>query len=244
MIFGLDPQGPPMEAPAALQEWPKQKAWSYSAVTSHAKCPLQFRFRRIDRLPEAPSEAMDRGSRVHAALAAYISTGELPERTEPALYAPWFPILDALRTHGAVPEQQIAFTQNWERTEWFASDVWVRVVYDAIVWDETNARVTVIEHKTGKPYNEHAQQMRLYCYTALRLYPEARDAKCYINYIDQGPARRPELVMTRTNMPELEAEFAEFSKEFLNDTLYPSRPGIQCRWCSYAKSKGGPCEQG
>lgn len=241
MIFGVEPGGPPV---VPVAEWPRQKAWSYSAVTSHAKCPKQFRIRRIDKVPEPPSPAMDRGLTIHNDLATYISTGELPENADVALYAPWFPFLNHLREQGAEAELQVAFNHNWIRCEWFGGDAWLRVVFDALVWDEATMRVTVVEHKTGKRYPEHARQMRLYCFAAMKLYPEARDARCVISYIDEGPARQPDLVMQRSNMEELEREFREFSQELLTDTLYPARPGFHCRWCAYAKSKGGLCEHG
>jgi putative RecB family exonuclease len=53
------------EAPS----WPASKpALSPSRAADFKQCPLLYRFRAIDRLPEAPSTAQLRGSVVHAAL--------------------------------------------------------------------------------------------------------------------------------------------------------------------------------
>ena len=43
-------------------------ALSPSRAADFKQCPLLYRFRAIDRLPEAPSTAQLRGSVVHAAL--------------------------------------------------------------------------------------------------------------------------------------------------------------------------------
>src|SRR6201992_250701 len=43
-------------------------ALSPSRAADFKQCPLLYRFRAIDRLPEAPSAAQLRGSLVHAAL--------------------------------------------------------------------------------------------------------------------------------------------------------------------------------
>src|ERR1700761_7287860 len=47
---------------------PSRPALSPSRAADFKQCPLLYRFRAIDRLPEAPSAAQLRGSVVHAAL--------------------------------------------------------------------------------------------------------------------------------------------------------------------------------
>ena len=57
----------PAEAgPAAA--WPAGPALSPSRAADFMTCPLLYRFRVIDKLPEPPSEATARGTLVHAAL--------------------------------------------------------------------------------------------------------------------------------------------------------------------------------
>ncbi|WP_121718648.1 PD-(D/E)XK nuclease family protein, partial [Streptomyces sp. E2N171] len=51
--------GPPAAPPASL---------SPSRASDFMQCPLLYRFRVIDRLPEKPSEAATRGTLVHAVL--------------------------------------------------------------------------------------------------------------------------------------------------------------------------------
>ena len=239
--FGIDPESPPpVDIPVRL--YPRQSAWSYSAVSAHSKCPQQFRFRRIDRLPEPQSEAMQRGLTKHEAVAHYLTTGDLPERSITDEYADWFPMLDALRERGATPEHQVAFNRQWKQTGWYGQDVFLRVMFDAIV--SAPDRVTVYEWKTGKRYDEHLKQMRLYCFAALKMFPEVPEVECVIGYLDQGPTLTPNLVCKRTVEKDLEQEFAEFSRYFLADDIYPAAPGMHCRWCHYRKSNAGPCAHG
>lgn len=44
---------------------------SYSRVGTYERCPLQFRFRYIDKLPSTPSPDLSWGSAIHAALEAW-----------------------------------------------------------------------------------------------------------------------------------------------------------------------------
>lgn len=241
--FGIDPTAPPPVI-VPITVWPKQTAWSYSAVSAHAKCPLQFRFRRIDRYPEQPSEALTRGLAVHDAVAHYLTTGDLPEGYDPEPLSRWFQLFNILRDCGAQPEQQVAFRKDWSRTEWYAKDVFLRVVFDALHYDMNEGEVFVHEWKTGKAYPEHFQQMRLYCFAALKLHPEAKQATCSIGYLDRGTDRMPTLTCHRTTEKDLEEEFAEFTRHFLADDAYPARPGFHCRWCDFRKSNNGPCAHG
>ena len=55
------------EAPVALPD-PVLGSLSPSRAADFKSCPLLYRFRCIDRLPEAPSLAATRGTVVHAVL--------------------------------------------------------------------------------------------------------------------------------------------------------------------------------
>jgi putative RecB family exonuclease len=60
--MNVQPETPPPEGRAS------RPALSPSRAADFKQCPLLYRFRAIDRLPEAPSTAQLRGSVVHAAL--------------------------------------------------------------------------------------------------------------------------------------------------------------------------------
>jgi putative RecB family exonuclease len=66
-----DPQTPPaaeMPQDGARRPAPALRALSPSRASDFMQCPLLYRFRTVDRLPEAPSPAAVRGTLVHAVL--------------------------------------------------------------------------------------------------------------------------------------------------------------------------------
>lgn len=228
----------------AVVEYPKQKAWSISAVRSHATCPQKFKFIRIDRLPEPPSPVLERGKMIHAGFAEYLLNGCWSPDATP--FPLWESVLDDLRERGALPEKQIAFTEEWLECEWYAPDVRARFIFDAIIppSDANDFTVIVRDWKSGKKYDTHIFDARMYALAALKMFPAAERAHVAFLYVDRAPADGVIYACERRVMPELEREADLFNHEFLNDTLYPARPGTHCRWCYQAKSAGGRCTFG
>lgn len=72
--------------PAAAANAVAPRPLSPSRASDFKSCPLKYRFRTIDRLPEPPSAAAARGTLVHAALQRMFSQPPA-ERTEPAVAA-------------------------------------------------------------------------------------------------------------------------------------------------------------
>ena len=219
--------------------YPKQRAWSYSTVNNHSTCPLKVRFAKVDRIPEPPNAAMDRGQQFHKACAARIDHG-----VDQGLITPeWLAKMDELKQRGALSEKQLAFTVDWLPTEWFGANVWGRVVIDAHYLMPPNI-VQIVEFKTGKVYPEHATQLRLYALGGFIMYPEAAEVRAENWYLDGPPSPVSGYVAQRSALPRLKQEFTEFPRALLNDDLYPATPGRHCNWCSFAKAKGGPCDFG
>ncbi|MGH3854557.1 MAG: RecB family exonuclease [Pseudonocardiaceae bacterium] len=63
-LLGTDPATTPRTSPAAR----RRPALSPSRAADFKQCPLLYRFRAVDRLPETPSRPQVRGTVVHAAL--------------------------------------------------------------------------------------------------------------------------------------------------------------------------------
>jgi CRISPR/Cas system-associated exonuclease Cas4 (RecB family) len=231
--------------PITLKTYPKQTAWSYSGVQQHNTCPLVIRFRKIDRLPEPKSEHLQRGLDVHAAMEQCIKTEPTIDVVTRTL-EPWLPLLDSLRRANAQTEVKLAFDKNWKRVpDYFSPDAWLRVVLDAVVVavKGDDPHVTVWEWKTGKAYEDHAKQARLYALAALLILPEAM-VDVRIRYLDRFPEGHDVLNFTPQMLPALKKEFEEFSHDYLNDEIYPAKPNRFCRNCHFRNSNGGPCAFG
>jgi hypothetical protein len=234
-------------ASPAPQEWPKQKTWSISAASNHAQCPLKYRFIRIDKLP-VPVETdgpLVRGLDVHSKFDGYLKTGAWDFAT--GEFALWRPLLDSLRAVNAQSEIKAAFTQVWAPCGFFAPDVWFRGVFDVVVPPHAGNEwtVTVIDFKTGKRYDKHPLEARIYSLAALKMYPDARSALTQYWYVDEEPSKVPLVhAADRAAIIELERAADAMSHDVLNDTLYPARTGFHCRYCHFRKSNGGPCAFG
>jgi hypothetical protein len=238
-----------LPTPIAPQEWPKQKAWSISAVRNHDTCPLKFRFQRIDRLPEPQdgSGPLARGTAIHEMLAHAIQHGYWPDEEIPETLKLWDDYIDSLRVQNGMPEKQIAFRKDWTQCEWYAQDVWARFVFDVVVepTPDNDWTVKVVDWKSGKKYDTHSMDARLYALAALKMYPDAKRASVSFHYVDRPPTGDSVgYACERGVMPDLEAYSETFNHDFLNDTLYPARTGFHCRWCHFRKSNNGPCAFG
>jgi hypothetical protein len=227
-----------MSVTSGIQTYPKQKAWSYSACSNHATCPKKIKFSKIDRVSDA-TPAMDRGQQIHKACAAAIDHGVDQNLLNPA----WLTLVLDLRLRGAKSEKQLAFTKDWIPTEWYAPNVWGRIVIDAHYLMPPNI-IQITEFKTGKVYPDHATQLRLYALAGFIMYPEAEEARAENWYLDGPPLPHAGYVAKRSALPRLKEEFAAFAQPLLNDEIYPATPGRHCNWCGFAKAKGGPCEFG
>src|SRR5262245_65514531 len=77
---------------AAGQEAPAGPSLSPSRAGDFMTCPLLYRFRVIDRLPEPPTTATARGTLVHAALERLFdlpAAERIPEAARTLLAAEW-----------------------------------------------------------------------------------------------------------------------------------------------------------
>lgn len=133
--------GPPAVPPG------KQPAWSSSALAAFEVCPRRFFATRVaKRVVEPESEALINGRDVHARLAGIIQgrnalTEEfewLRSLIEPLSKAPYVSI-----------EKSVALTPDLQTTGKWASDVFLRVVYDVVVNREGRNSI-IIDWKTGK----------------------------------------------------------------------------------------------
>jgi putative RecB family exonuclease len=113
-LGGTHPPEPPLEP--ALE--PSGPALSPSRAADFMTCPLLYRFRVIDRLPEPPTLATARGTLVHAALERLF---DLPatERTREAARALLAPEWDRLAA--AEPGLAALFPDAAERASWLQS---------------------------------------------------------------------------------------------------------------------------
>jgi putative RecB family exonuclease len=109
VLFEVERPAPPVRVPAAL---------SPSRAADFMQCPLLFRLRVIDKLPEPPSPAATRGTLVHAVLDRLfdLPTGSrTPDRAAGLLEPEWD------RLVAETPELESLFGSAEELAEWLAT---------------------------------------------------------------------------------------------------------------------------
>jgi putative RecB family exonuclease len=102
---------------APLPEVPRRRSLSPSRAGDFLTCPLLYRFRVIDRLPEPPSPVAVRGTLVHAVLEHLFDEpagGRTPQQAHSLLGPEWE------RLAAGEPELASLFGSDAERVAWLA----------------------------------------------------------------------------------------------------------------------------
>jgi len=212
-------------------------SWSYSRYSTYEACPAKAKYKFIDKLPEPGSPAMERGNAIHKLAERYTKgeLGKLP--TELKLFSDQF---KTLKNSKPVVEETWAFTKDWEKTTW---NDWngcaVRIKTDAYCRDGNT--LYVIDHKTGKQRDGYEAQLSLYALGAMYNFPDIKTVSTQLWYLDQGgdPVTMDYGI---ADFSKLKKDWDRRTKPMLNDTRFAPNPGNACRWCTFSKSKGGPCK--
>jgi hypothetical protein len=217
-------------------------AWSYSRLAQWEACPLAFKLKHLDKVHEEQSPAMKRGDDIHKIAARFLANEKfdsIPGELHKFSYQ-----MNELRAMPASMkrvEQQWGFTKDWKPTEWFGNKTWLRAVLDAcVVYPDGTA--DVIDHKTGKRYGSNKDQMELFALATFCKFPEVSHVTTRLWYLDLGVEEVEEF--QQENRSEMIAAWEARVAPMFADTVFAPRPNEKCRWCAFAKGKGGQCKFG
>jgi len=113
-----DAEAPNSDAEAEAEAPRAPASLSPSRASDFMTCPLLYRFRVIDRLPERPSPAATRGTMVHAVLERLFdlpAVERVPARAHAMIAPEWERLLEA------EPELAALFDDDQGRDEWLTS---------------------------------------------------------------------------------------------------------------------------
>jgi len=215
-------------------------AWSYSRAALWEECPLKFKLKHIDKMPETQSPAMARGDKIHKQMAAYVM-GTGPAPAEAAKFDRLSKELAGMPAEVKCVEQQWGFSKSWRPVGWFGKDTWLRVILDAgVVYPDGTA--DVVDFKTGKKYGSNNDQMELFALATFCRFPHVSDVTTRLWYLDSGEEEVAEFKQDDRGL--MIDKWEQRVAPMFADTVFAPRPNDKCRWCSFAKSKGGPCKFG
>ena len=193
-----------------------------------------------------------KGRRVHGGIAAYLTgqpfyadqdkiTYTEDARFEAKKIDKFQAVLDQIKAHKPIVEQQWGYDAGYRPTSWFGKDTYWRVIVDAgVLWPDNT--FSVIDWKTGKPSADNAEQMEQFAIGVFARYPMVNWLETRLMYVDHGVEQHEEF--TRSQMGKLIQKYEKRVEPMRNDQTFPPRPGKHCHFCDFAKAKGGPCRFG
>lgn len=219
--------------------------WSLSRLQTYEQCPFKAKCAYIDKIPYVRGPAQIRGEEIHKKAQAFLE-GKL--RSLPKELQFYKDEFKRCRGAGTDPEaqlfveQQWGFKPDWSPTDWFAKDLWGRMIADMVIVHDGHAKVQ--DHKTGNQYlDKHIEQLEINCVVALHRFPECETANGEIWYLDHPQSEIPLLSLeyNRSDLKKLQRKWEGRVKPLLADKKFAPRPGWYCKRCDYSKAKGGPC---
>jgi len=216
------------------------KAWSYSRWSCHDKCPFQAKCKFLDKLPEPPAPALEKGKKAHDVLANFMAgAGEL--RKNIPGWEHFGELMMHLRSLDPLVEQQWGFTDKWTATDWFGSDTWFRAVLDVgVVYEDNTA--DVVDFKTGRESASHEDQAELYAIAMFMRHPRVTEMNVRFWYLDLGT--ESVFTYTREQLTEFKRKWEAKVEPMLLDHTFAPRPGHHCNWCAHSASQSGTCRFG
>jgi hypothetical protein len=222
-----------------IKRLPQFTAWSYSRLQDWEACPFSAKLKHLDKIPTPAHPAMARGSEIHKTCEKY-TAGEIKKLPEDlGRFGAEFDELRKGRRRLRT-EMQLGLDRSWEVTEWFGRSTWCRIVVDAL-FEFLPERWRLIDYKTGKVNPAHKDQLSLYAIGGFALAPKGVDAiATELWYLDQG--EQVDQTFARSDVPKLKTAWEKRAKPMLADVTFKPTPGDACRWCHFAKAKGGQCK--
>ena len=219
-------------------------SWSYTKLIDFEQCPYRAKLKYLDRVPEAKSEAADRGTMIHKLAEDYVPGQIKKLPTELRHFAPEF---DALRREykaGHVSlEGEWGFDKDWMPAPW--KSAWLRVKGDAIATVPGQPAV-VIDYKTGARFGnemKHGEQVQLYAIATFIRNPELKNIIVELWYLDKDELTQMEY--TRDHALRYVQVFEKRALKLTTAKQFPANPNMfTCKWCPFGPNKGNQCEFG
>lgn len=211
---------------------------SYSKLSTYETCARKAYYRYIEKLEDKKSKQMERGTTLHSSAEGYL-LGE--KNTIHRELQSIGKVLKYVRSRSPMVETKMALSRGLEEiVPWESSLAWFRLVIDCLYLEKTACHIQ--EWKSGKQYDDHADQRNIYGMASLIKWPDLQEAHVVTHYIDLN--KKVPVQIDRTRAMLLQWHLTERLEVMEKDKVFAPRPGYYCGWCSFSKLKGGPCKVG
>lgn len=180
----------------------KPFAWSFTSLEHSKQCLRSYHeIRVLKNFKHEQNEVSIWGDRVHKAFDAALKHGVpfLPEGM-----TLWEPVLvQFLQLKGQLQsEVELALTQGFQPCDWWAEDVWVRGIIDALWIDGPVAKA--VDWKTGKR-KPRSDQLALFALLIFHTYPEVQEVRTMFIWLKT--LQNDKEVFKREEIPQLWQRF-------------------------------------
>jgi hypothetical protein len=205
----------------------KPFAWSYSALTMFEQCPKKhYHLQVVKDFKDADSSWSADGKVVHDAMKKRVIDGvpfPLPMRHYEAVAAKFAGAKG--EKHG---EMKLALTSHFKPCDYFAPDVWVRVIIDLAIVQGTTA--IVADWKTGKIKDDPTQN-GLCAAVLAQWMPELTDFTTLFVWLQSGKLTKA--TYTRESIKTVWAELLPRVQKMELARKYTDFPAQQSGLCGY-----------
>lgn len=227
------------------------KAGSFSIIKDFETCPFRVFLAKVEKEPEPeidddPNHPLIRGDRIHKEAEAFIR-GEGPLTRDLRRVEGRLNELKEKYQDGVIEvEQKWGFNRDWEPVDFFADDVWLRVICDVVEHLDTN-QIWVEDWKSGRSFGnevKHTQQKQLYGIAAMMRYPQVQHVGASMQYVDEGKEKKSRY--NRDALPQLLERWTKRIEALTSAITFPPKPSRgACRFCPFGPSNGtGACAYG
>jgi hypothetical protein len=206
----------------------KPFAWSFSALTEFENCPKKYFHLKVAKdVKDEDNQWSGEGKQVHDALFHRVIDGTpLPLATR-HLEAIAVKFADA--EGDKYGEMKFALTRDFEPTEFFAHDVYIRAIIDLLIVRGTHA--IIIDWKTGKVKDDFTQ-IKMSAAVLSRFMPELQTfTVAYVwlkaKNVSQQNITKQELVGVWSDLIPRAGKI----ESALKTTSFSAKPSGLCKYC-------------
>jgi CRISPR/Cas system-associated exonuclease Cas4 (RecB family) len=179
-------------------------------------------YRKVVKLPEPVSYHLANGVTVHSFAENYL-LGKVTSL--PPVLGKFKKEFQALLDSGAKPEEEFVLNNKWEHIPdgWMDNEAWLRLKLDARIDNY------IVDFKTGKVYEEHIHQGRLYANVHMVLNPSVESVDVEFWYLNSGA-----VVSHTFYRKDLGNDIADWERRVAklhSDVEFKPTPHEYCKYC-------------
>jgi len=208
--------------------------WSHSSIELFRQCPRRYFETKVAKSvnDDYSGTAAEWGNKVHKAMERRVMYGS-PLPANMVQYEPLAARLEKLPGE-KMAEQKFALNANHEPVDYFAKDVWVRIIIDLLVIHPSGTKALVLDYKTGKRKDDD-RQLALCAAGVFDMYPEVQTVTSGYVWMGESEGKLAPATFIRQYADRLWNLYVPHVERIVEATAHgdwPEKPTGLCNgWC-------------